>query len=176
LSQTSLFYEAKKRLERVYEHGPAKYRAKALLALGALEERSGNLDESMRLRLQATSFDIPSIRLQAQHGMAVLLGIQGEHQHALKHLESFLPLVRMINRDTPLYYDYLNSFAVELNDTGRIEEARNVISLVLPTRYVKHYSNWLDTGKEIYRKSYRSSMVSIPKIIFESAELEPEQE
>jgi hypothetical protein len=130
----------------------------------------------MRLRLQATSFDTPSIRLQAQHSMAVLLGIQGEHQHTLKHLESFLPLAKMINRESPLYYDYLNSFAVELNDTVRTEEASNVINLVLSTPYVPHYLNWLDTGKEIYRKSYRSSTVSVPKIIFESAEPDPEQE
>jgi tetratricopeptide (TPR) repeat protein len=174
LCQTSLFDEAKKRLERVYEHGPATYRAKALLSLSAVEQRRGNLDESMRFRLQATSFNIPSIRLEAQHGMAVLLGIQGEHQDALKRLEQFLPLARMINRDTPLYYDYLNSFAVELNDSGRTEEARNVINLVLSSRYVRHFSNWLDTGKEIYRNSYRSSMVSMPKVRFERPELNPE--
>jgi tetratricopeptide (TPR) repeat protein len=176
LSQTSLFDEAKKRLEQVYEHGPAKYRAKALLSLSAVEERSGNLDESMKFRRQATSFDIPSIRLEAQLGIAVLLGIQGEHQHALKHLERFLPLARMINRDAPLYYDYLNSFAVELNDSGRTEEARNVINLVLSSPYVPNYLNWIDTGKEIYRKSYRSSMVSAPNVRFEKPDQELEQE
>src|ERR1044071_4642058 len=36
LNQVNLFDEAKKRLERVYEHGPEKYRAKALLSLGAV--------------------------------------------------------------------------------------------------------------------------------------------
>jgi hypothetical protein len=174
LCQTNLFDEAKKRLERVYEHGPTKYRAKALLTLSAVEQRSGNLDEAMRLRLQAIPFDIPSIRLEAQHGIAVLLGIQGEHQHAVKHLEQFLPLARMINRDTPLYYDYLNSFAVELNDSGRTEEARKVINLVLSTPYVKHYPNWLDTENDIHRKSYRSSMVSMPKVRFEKAIERPE--
>ena len=59
----------------------------------------------------------------------------------------------MIGRDTPLPYDYLNSFAVELNDVGRTEEARNVINLVLSTPFVRHYSNWTDTGKDVYRKS-----------------------
>jgi hypothetical protein len=174
LCQTNQFDEAKKRLERAYEHGPVKYRAKALLSLSAVEQRRGNLDESMRLRLQATSFDIPSIRLDAQHGMAVLLAIQGKHQHAVKHLEQFLPLARLLNRDTPLYYDYLNSFAVELNDSGRTEEARNVINLVLSTPYVRHYPNWLDTGKEVYRNSYRSSTVSMPKVRYEKAEETPE--
>jgi hypothetical protein len=174
LNHIGLSDEARKKLERVYEYGPEKYRAKALISLGAVEEKRGNLDQSMRFRLQAASFDIPSVRLQAQHGMAVLLGIQGEHQHALKHLESFLPLARMLNKDAPLYYDYLNSLAVELDDTGRTEEARNVINLVLSTPYVKYYSNWIDTGKEIYRKSYRSSMMNMPKVRFEKAEERPE--
>jgi tetratricopeptide (TPR) repeat protein len=178
LSQTSLFDEAKKRLEQVYEHGPARYRAKALLSLSAVEERSGNLDEALRLRLQASRHDVPSVVVEAQLGIAAILGMQDDHPHAVKHLERFLPVARMINKDTPLYYDYLNSFAVELNDSGRTEEARNVINLVLSTPYIPHYPNWLDTGKEIYRKSYRSSMVSIPKVRFESLEpeLEPGQE
>jgi tetratricopeptide (TPR) repeat protein len=174
LNHIGLSDEARKTLERVYEHGPEKYRAKALISLGAVEEKRGNFDESMRFRLQAASFNIPSISLQAQHGMAVLLGIQGEHKHAVKHLESFLPLARMLKKDTPLYYDYLNSFAVELDDSGRTEEARNVISLVLSTPYVKHYLNWIDTGKEIYKKSYRSSTMSMPKVRFEKAEEIPE--
>jgi hypothetical protein len=46
--------------------------------------------------------------------------------------------------------------------------------LVLATPYVKHYSNWLDTGKEVYRKSYRSSTVSMPKVRFEKAIESPE--
>jgi tetratricopeptide (TPR) repeat protein len=175
LCQTNLLDDAKKKLERVFEHGPTKYRAKALLSLSAVEQRRDNFDEAMRLRLQAIPFNIPSISLEAQHGMAVLLGLQGEHHHALKHLEQFLPLAKMVNKDSPLYYDYLNSFAVELNDIGRTQEASNVISLVLSTPYVRHYPNWIDTGKDIYRKSYRSSMVSIPKITYEGR-LEPEQE
>jgi hypothetical protein len=176
LNHLGLSDEARKRLERVYEHGPEKYRAKALISLGAVEEKRGNLDESMRFRLHATALDIPGIRLEAQLGIAVLLGIQGEHQHAVKHLEQFLPLARMINRDTPLYYDYLNSFAVELNDSGRTEEARNVINLVLATPYIPHYPNWLDTGKEINRKSYRSSMVSMPKVRFEKPKPKPKHQ
>jgi tetratricopeptide (TPR) repeat protein len=174
LNQVNLFDEAKSRLERVYEHGPAKYRAKALLSLGAVEQRSGNLDEAMRLRLQASKLDIPSVTIESQIGIASLLGAYGDHRQAVKYLEQFLPLARMINRGTPLYYDYLNSFAVELNDSGRTEEARNVINLVLSTPYVKHYPNWLDTENDIHRKSYRSSMVSMPKVRFEKAIERPE--
>jgi tetratricopeptide (TPR) repeat protein len=176
LNQANLFDEARKRLERVYEHGPMLYRAKALLSLGAVEQRSGNLDEAMTLRLQASRVDIPNVAVEAQIGIASLLSACGDHRHAVKNLEQFLPLARMINRDTPLYYDYLNSFAVELNDAGRTEEARNVINLVLSTPYVNHYSNWIDTGKEVYRKSYRSSMVSAPKIRFERPDQELEHE
>ena len=36
-----------------------QYRAKALLSLSAVEQRGGNLDEAMRFRLKASSFDIP---------------------------------------------------------------------------------------------------------------------
>jgi hypothetical protein len=176
LNHIGLSDEARKKLERVSEHGPEKYRAKALISLGAVEEKRGNFDESMKFRLKATSFDIPSIRLEAQHGMAVLLSLQGERKHALKHLESFLPLARMINRDTPPYYDYLNSFAVELNDTGRTEEASKVINLVLSTPYVPHYLNWIDTEKDISKKSYRSSMVSMPKVRFEKPKVQPKHE
>jgi tetratricopeptide (TPR) repeat protein len=176
LSQTSLFDEARKRLERVYEHGPAKYRAKALLSLSAVEERSGNLDEAMRLRLRASCLDVPAVVVESQLGRAAILGMQDDHEHAVKCLERFLPLAKMAARNTPLYYDYLNSFAVELNDSGRTEEASNVIKLVLSTPYVRHYPNWIDTGEEVYRKSYRSSMVSAPKVIFDKPEPEPKSE
>jgi hypothetical protein len=174
LCQTNQFDEAKKRLERVYEHGPTKYRAKALLSLSAVEQRSGNLVEAMRLRLQASRLDVLSVVVEAQLGIAAILGMQDDHRQAVKHLESFLPLARMLGKDAPLYYDYLNSFAVELDDTGRTEEARNVINLVLSTPYVKHYSNWIDTGKEIYKKSYHSSVMSMPKVRFEKAIERPE--
>jgi hypothetical protein len=176
LNHIGLSDEARKKLERVYELGPEKYRAKALISLGAVEEKRGNFDESMKFRLQAASFDVPRITLEANFGISVLFGVQGEHQHAVKHLEKFLPLARMTAKNTPLYYDYLNSFAVELNDTGRTGEARNVINLVLSTPYVPHYLNWIHTGKEVYKNSYRSSMVSAPKVRFEKPDQEPEPE
>ncbi|HKP86934.1 MAG TPA: hypothetical protein VJZ26_12605 [Blastocatellia bacterium] len=128
----------------------------------------------MKLRLQASRVNIPIIAVEAHIGIASLLGASGDHRHAVKNLERILPLARMAARNTPLYYDFLNSFAVELNDAGKSDEASDVINLVLSTPYVRHYPNWPDTGKEIYRKSHRSSMVRIPEIIFDSSEPEPE--
>ena len=73
-----------------------KYRAKALLSLSAVEERSGNFDEALRLRLKASCLDVPSVVVESQLGIAAILGMQDDHKHAVKHLERFLPLARMV--------------------------------------------------------------------------------
>ena len=39
-----------------------------------------------------------------------------------------------------------------------------------------HYLNWIDTGKDVYKKSHRSSMMSMPKVRFEKSAVEPKPE
>jgi hypothetical protein len=74
----------------------------------------------------------------------------------------------------PLYFDYLNSYAVELAEAGRLNEALEVIKTVVSSPYVSHFSNWVETEKEIRQKVYRSSVIRVPLLLNEENEIEVE--
>jgi hypothetical protein len=44
-----------------------------------------------------------------------------------------------------VYYDYMNSFAVELCEVGRLEEAKNVSLIVLASPFAPAYPEWRET-------------------------------
>ena len=48
-----------------------------------------------------------------------------------------------------VYYDCLNSYAVELAEAGRRQEARNVIRHVLASPFAFAYPEWRETGDEL---------------------------
>jgi hypothetical protein len=100
---------------------------------------------------------------------AVVKAKEGYHKQALKDLETLLPLIRYA--DTVGYYVYLNSYAVELAEVGRIEEAQNVCQIVLASPYVFAYPEYRETGAEIARRGYKSRS-SVPII---QSFLEPEK-
>jgi hypothetical protein len=48
-----------------------------------------------------------------------------------------------------MYYDCLNSYAVELGEAGRLYEARNVCDLVLASPFAFAYSEWQQTAEDL---------------------------
>ncbi len=63
---------------------------------------------------------------------AVINSLEGNHQDAVGMLEKLFPVAHAMRSSQPsIYYDYLNSYAVELCEVGRLEEAKNISRIVI---------------------------------------------
>ncbi len=136
--------DAKAELERAADYAPARYRALAMYSLAAIEARKQNHEAELSWFLESAKI-YPS--LDVIRGIAVIKSKEGYHQSALKDLESLLPLLRYA--EPFVYYDILNSLAVELGEVGRKYEARNVIKHVLESPFIIAYPEWRETGEEL---------------------------
>lgn len=164
LYRSGQFEKAREMLECVAESAPARYRSKALLSLAGVEERIGRFEESLRLRLQVSACDDPVTFLEAQCGMSARRGIEGEHRAALRDLERFLPLAHIIGkRGHPAYTTFLNSYAVELCDSNRAEEAKQVANVIGASPFISRYPEWQETISEIASRRKRSSTIAVPQ-------------
>lgn len=144
--------QAQALFERAAENAPAEFRARAILSLGAVERFKGNpyaylsyFEDVSRI----PQADI-STRIEAQRAIALLMSIEGDHRRALAILEGIMPAARAIARFNPrLYLDVLNSLAVELHATGRLEEAARIARTVCASPLSNVYPEWRETGQEI---------------------------
>ena len=163
LFRSGQYDKARELLECVADSAPARYRSKALLSLAAVAERIGHFEESLRLRLQVSSIDDPVRLLEVQCSMAARRGAEGEHRAALRDLERFMPLAHIIGkRGHPAYVTFLNSYAVELCESNRTEEAEQVANVIAANPFISRYPEWRDTIAEIEAKRRRSSMIAVP--------------
>jgi tetratricopeptide (TPR) repeat protein len=153
-------------LEYVAEKAPDRYRAKALLSLGAVEQSRNNFTDSLKYRMEACKLADPVTLLQAQSGIAVIQSIGRNHKGALRHFEELAPLARSVGSG-PEYWHYLNSLAVELSEVGRLEEAANISKIIIASPYASFYPEWHDTQGDIAFKLYRGarSMAYFTKIM-----------
>jgi YesN/AraC family two-component response regulator len=167
LYRTAQFEKARQLLESVAESASAQYRARALLSLSAVEESLGRFEESLRLRLQASLGDDPVTSLEAKFGIATLRSLEGDHRAALRDLEQLLPLAYTVGKSShPAYFKYLNSYALELSETGRTEEAEQVVKVVAASPLIGRYREWQETISEIAAVRKRPSVVAVgsPKV------------
>jgi AraC-like DNA-binding protein len=163
LYRTGQFEKARELLESVAESAPARYRSKALLSLSAVEYSIGRFEESLRLHLQTSSTcdDLVTL-LEAQRGVAMLRSTEGKHRAALRELERLLPLAHVIGkRGHPSYFAFLNSYALELSESGRVDEAEQVSDAVAASPFIKRYREWEETVSEIQSKRKRRSFVGL---------------
>ena len=151
LGQKELAYE---KLEHAKE-APGVYRDKAILTLSGMKQVDQEPDDSYRLRFELQKSESLPIIIESNIGIASLLSAEGKHQKALDQLKSIIPLLKKVGM-TPLFYDVLNSYAVELAEIGKLDEASQVITPVLASPYIWSYPNWLETANEIREKSRRS--------------------
>jgi AraC-like DNA-binding protein len=163
LYRSGQFEKARELLECVAELAPARYRSKALLSLAGVAERLGRFEESLRFRLQLSSCDDPVTFLEAQYSLAARRGMEGEHRAALRDLERFLPLAHIIGKcGHPAYVTFLNSYAVELCDYNRTEEAKQVANVIAASPFINRYPEWQETISEIASRRRRSSTIAVP--------------
>jgi hypothetical protein len=105
---------------------------------------------------------------------AVINGLEGNHRRAVVLLENLFPLANTVRSSQPhLYYDYMNSLAVELCEVGRMEEAKNVSRIVLASPFADAYPEWRETRDEIELRGWRVSRsvvaVTQPKAVTQEA-------
>jgi tetratricopeptide (TPR) repeat protein len=149
--------KARRLFELAVDTAPDAYKVKATLSLGALSMRRKDFDSTLyyyRETIKAGKLSAAS--LIATRGIATVKSIEGYHRSAIADLEAIMPVVKYAPAHT--YFDLLNSYAVELGEVGRKDEARDVIKIVLASPFAFAYPEWQQTGKELKAAS-RSCVV-----------------
>lgn len=151
--------EADALLEKVADDGPITYRARAIQTLGTNNHANCQLDEALRLQLEAlrVASDKDARGLQttllAHLAISHLTSDAGDHKGALSVLESIAPLVQIVRRTNPLYfYFYHNELAVEFGELNRIAEAESASAIALASPFAPAYPEWAETRQELEAK------------------------
>jgi hypothetical protein len=124
------------------------YKAKAFISRAGFEGLKGNIESELYFYTEALNCatDI-SDYITSSRAIAVIKSKEGFHNSALKDLEKIAPLTRYAE---PLaYYDFLNSYAVELGEVGRKYEAHNIIQAVVASPLAFAYPEWRETAEEL---------------------------
>jgi tetratricopeptide (TPR) repeat protein len=130
-------------LEKIVEQ-TRTYKTNALFSRAAIEIYQGNLESAFYFYSEAfKSSPTISEYIDLSRSIAGLKALEGFHGSALKDLESLIPLIK--HAEPRLYFDFLNSYAVELGEAGRLQEARNVSSLVQSSPFIHAYPEWQET-------------------------------
>jgi tetratricopeptide (TPR) repeat protein len=151
-------------LERVADTASPRFRAKAISSLGAIAVDQG--DDRWGLELYCEAFKVLSgikwsdlpLTIQTHRALAVMKSRAGDHRGSLSDLDKLFPLAQSVGQWHPhTYFDYMNSLAVELSETGRIEAACNASRIALASGYAQAYPEWQETLDEIASKARRPS-------------------
>jgi hypothetical protein len=159
-------FDVKSAFEHIAEYAPLQYRARAMHTLAALAARGS--DSVSELRWIVESMKV-SPSLEGFRGMAIMKAREGFHNSSIKDLETCMPFARYA--DPLSYYDYLNSYAVELSEAGRLYEARNISRIVLASPFAPAYPEWRDTAEDL--KPANRSFISVPLIEYRHVKARP---
>jgi tetratricopeptide (TPR) repeat protein len=131
------------------------YKVKGLISLGAIVTGGGDIDSGLSYYREAVRYArTPSALVSAAKSIAVIKAINGDHKQALKELEGLLPIAKYT---TPkVYFDYLNSLAVETSEVGRTAEAQNISKIVLASPLTFAYPEWRETEQDLALRGYKS--------------------
>jgi tetratricopeptide (TPR) repeat protein len=146
--------EARRLFEQVVDVAPDFYKVKSILSLGALAYNRGDFDSAGYFYRQTIKVGkLSTASIQAIQGVSILKAMEGSHEQALIDMESILPVAKFA--PPHIYFDLLNSYAVELSEVGRKDEARNIIGYLLASPLASAYPEWHETAEEL-RPSRRS--------------------
>ena len=130
--------KAQRLFELTVDTAPDDYKVKAILSLGALAFNKKDFDTALYFyRETIKAGKLSAATLQAIKTINVVKAIEGSHEHAVKGLEALLPLIKYA--PAHLYFDVLNSYAVELGEVGRLDEAENISSLTIASPFAPYY-------------------------------------
>lgn len=165
--------EAQALLESVAETAPIEYKARSIQTLGTIRHERGHLNDALQLYLEAARTALnrrsPNLlaNLMAQLQICFIKSDIGDHQGALTHLKSLLPLVMHTAKESPVYfYIYHNALAVEFSEGAHTLEAHRACSVALASPFASAYPEWSETRDEIAakRKSASPSVVAIHRV------------
>lgn len=140
--------KAKKLFEIAADIAPQKYRAKAILSMAAVSSHMADYESQLRFLLESAreSCDI-STKVRAHLGIAVYKSKEGFHGQSLKDLENLYAVARLAQ--PVIFFDYLNSLAVELGEAGRKQEARSICKVTLASPFAFAYPEWQETAQDL---------------------------
>jgi tetratricopeptide (TPR) repeat protein len=151
-------------LEGVATEPTHRYTARAIQSLGAAFQDLGDFESALKLSLEAGRRAAekgrvdPTTALFAQKNIATIKGLNGDHRRALSDLQRLSPFVKAVGLIYPhIYYDYLNSLAVEFGELGRLEEAARASRIAVASPFAAAYPEWHETSDEIELKRQRAS-------------------
>jgi tetratricopeptide (TPR) repeat protein len=160
--------EARQMLNRTVNAASPAYQARGLLSIGATFFGQGEFEAALPYYVAAVevagNHDLQTF-VTAQRMIAVVRSIYGDHHRALNDLERLSPIVCIIaRRCPPLYYDFLNSYAVELGEVGRIPEAQKVCAVTLASSFASIYPELAQTRAELdaKRTAATPSIIAVP--------------
>lgn len=166
--------EARRLFQLVADTAASTYKAKAIQSLAGVSANTGNYDAELYYLNESlkASQDIATT-LITHRGIAVYKAKEGYHRHALRDLETLSSLIKYA---TPAgYFDYLNSYAVELGTVGRLTEACDVIKVVMAAPFSPFYPEWQETLLDLRSKHKpRSRIAFSPRQIEQGYEAELE--
>jgi hypothetical protein len=154
------------------------FRERAIFELGTTYFRQGDINQALYFYIEAAKAakcTDPMVYVQSIWMLAACSGISGDHRRASSDLEQLFPLVRSLSGKYPsLYFDYLNSLAVEFSEVGRVEEANKVIDDALASPFADRYPEWAETKREIAQKANEGRkspalIVAVPSALPEAA-------
>lgn len=160
-------------LERIAEQS-RRYKAKALISRGTFDLYEGKPEAALYFYDEAIkASDSMADYVVASRGIAATKSSEGFHASALRDIERLIPFLRYAEPLT--YFEVMNSYAVELLATNRLDDAQDVLLVAVSSPYGPFYSEWQDTFSEIKLKQKRSSVVAVPAAQEYETE-EPEKE
>lgn len=143
--------EARRLFERAAGSAPAEYKAKAMLSLAAVSADARDYESELYYYNEIIKVDpLSHTSIEAARGMAIFKACEGYHHQAVKELERLLPLARYAPRHIQLAN--LNSYAVELSEVGRLEEAKHASSIPVASPLARAYPEWQRTFTEVNQK------------------------
>jgi tetratricopeptide (TPR) repeat protein len=170
--------EADALLEKIADEGPITYRPQAIQALGTHRHANGQLDEALRLQLEAlrAAGDRNAQGLQttllANWEVLIIKSDHGDHKGALSDLKSLAPLVHQFTKQKPFYfYAYCNALAIELGEVGHVEEAEAASRTALKCPIASAYPEWAETRQELEAK--RTSATPSVVAVSQTSEVTP---
>lgn len=171
INRQGRFEEAQKQFEVLADEIRHRYKSRAILSMAYIANEKADFQSALPLYVEASrlagtqEFKDPSVKIVAQRTIAVIKSKYGDHEGALADLNSLFPGVRAVSRQDPyLFYEHLNSLAVELAELGRLEEAKHASKTALTSAYAHAYPQWQETFDEIALKSQRASRSSVANI------------
>ena len=150
--------KAKRMFERAVDTAPDKYKAKVILSLAAVLCNTQAYDAALHFYNETIKVvPLSSSSVHAIRTIAIIKGMEGHHHASLRDLESLYALSKYAAPH--IYFDYLNSLAVEFGEVGRKDEARNIMRLVLASPFTFAYPEWRETAEDL--QPSRRSFVAI---------------